>query len=332
MSTWKCEVKKITDIQPIPNANNIVVAFLGGWSVVVGKDNWNIGDLVSYFPADSILPEGLINEMGLSGKLSGSAKNRVKPIKLRDQLSIGLVHKAPPGFAEGDDVSGHFGITLYEPPIPTELSGQCVARPREFKKYDVDNINDRLKDFVEGESVVMTCKLHGSNSACVMLNGEIKVMSRNYALAENTTNTYWMGFKNSGILDIIKTLPEGTWIMGEVVPTQKLRYGQNDPKVFVFDIKNPDGTYWETKRVITYCRENNIPFCPILYEGPFDLEIIRDAVTGMEPISGKKIHINEGGVVRPVVERNNYRGNRVFAKVVNPAYLLKDYDSEKVGG
>lgn len=179
--SWKCEVKRVTDIQPIPNADKIVVAFLDHWPVVVKKGDYSIGQLASYFPADSIIPIDLLKAMGLEGRLSGSLKNRVKAVRLRGQLSVGLVYKAPDGMVEGDAVDAHFGITKYEPPIPTELSGQCVSRPREFAKYDIDNINDRFRDFTEGEECIATCKIHGclhESTPILMENGDFKEISK----------------------------------------------------------------------------------------------------------------------------------------------------------
>ncbi len=330
---WKCEIKKISRIEIIPNANNIELAFAGEWPVVVKKGEWKPGQLCSYIPYDSILPESLLHELNLVDRLSGPAKNRVKPVRLRGQLSVGLVHKAPDGFAEGDAVDTHFGITKYEPPIPIELAGQIVSRPREFAKYDIDNMNDRLRDFVQGEPCQAMLKIHGSNSSIVIDNdGVIKVNSRNYSLAESETNTYWRGMRNANLVSSIKSLPAGTWVYGELVPTQKFRYGHNEPTVYVFDIKDPSGNYWPLSKVIEWCVANNIPYAPIMYEGPFDIKAIEAVATGMEPISGNKIHINEGVVVRPIVERRNHRGERVIAKVINPVYLTGDWDDEKTGG
>ena len=42
-------VVKIADIQPIPNADAIVVASVKGWKVVVKKDEFKVGDLAVYY-------------------------------------------------------------------------------------------------------------------------------------------------------------------------------------------------------------------------------------------------------------------------------------------
>ena len=49
-------VVKIADIQPIPNADAIVVASVKGWKVVVKKDEFKVGDFAVYYEIDSFLP------------------------------------------------------------------------------------------------------------------------------------------------------------------------------------------------------------------------------------------------------------------------------------
>ncbi len=44
-----------------------------------------------YVPEQAVLPEELVAELGLTGKLAGSAPNRVKAIRLRGELSRGVV-------------------------------------------------------------------------------------------------------------------------------------------------------------------------------------------------------------------------------------------------
>ena len=50
-------VVKVDEIKPIENYDRIVQAMIGGWSVVVGKDEFRVGDLGVFFEIDSKLPE-----------------------------------------------------------------------------------------------------------------------------------------------------------------------------------------------------------------------------------------------------------------------------------
>ena len=158
--------------------------------MVIGKNTYQPDDIVSYFMVDSILPDNLIADMGLTGKLGGHQKNRIKPVQLRGQLSIGLIYKCPLGFEIGDSVAEYYGITKYNEAIPVELSGKMITKPSCYIKYDIDNIRG-WNPFIDGEMVVVTEKLHGSTVSFGYINGVFHVMSKNYSIAEDENNSYW---------------------------------------------------------------------------------------------------------------------------------------------
>ena len=123
-------VVKIVDIQPIPNADAIVVAKVKGWNVVVKRDEFKVGDLAVYYEIDSFLPVRPQFEFlrKSSFKRMGSQEGfRLKTIKLRNQLSQGLLTPIPEGIIdpkEGDDLTEALDIVKYEPPIPAQLAGK----------------------------------------------------------------------------------------------------------------------------------------------------------------------------------------------------------------
>ena len=49
-------IRTITDIQPIEGKDRIVLAFVDGWSVIVKKDEYSIGDKTIFCEIDSVLP------------------------------------------------------------------------------------------------------------------------------------------------------------------------------------------------------------------------------------------------------------------------------------
>jgi RNA ligase (TIGR02306 family) len=125
------------------------------------------------------------NEEKNMGGLSGKEGNRVKPKRLRDIYSEGVLYAAsstypnglPYGTAViysdteemfvnvGDDVSGFLGITKYDPPIPAHMAGEVFnaesagATPVKYDIESYENYPDILQD---GERVVITEKLHGT--------------------------------------------------------------------------------------------------------------------------------------------------------------------------
>lgn len=183
MSEFAVEVLPIT-IHEHPNADAIQIAKVGDYDSIVAKGQFKSGDLVAYIPEGSIVPHGILEFMGLDGKLSGNAKNRVKAIKLRGVLSQGLcypVYSDPDSDShflmvandeglfeasveEGENVAELLGIIKYEPKPPTSMAGQC-AKGRWYDvsfKYDFENIKKRPYLFDEGEEVVITEKIHGT--------------------------------------------------------------------------------------------------------------------------------------------------------------------------
>lgn len=91
MSSFSVEVVRLDDVLVHPNADALELAVIGGYRAVVQKGIHKAGDAVLYVPEDAILPVALIEEWGFTGRLAGKAKNRVKAIKLRQELSQGLV-------------------------------------------------------------------------------------------------------------------------------------------------------------------------------------------------------------------------------------------------
>ncbi|TFG98651.1 RNA ligase (ATP), partial [Candidatus Thorarchaeota archaeon] len=89
MSTFAVKVARIRAIEPIENADVIELAVIGDYRSVVRKGDFRAGDLAVYVPEASLVPEWLLEKMGLTGKLTGKLKNRVKAMKLRGCLSQG---------------------------------------------------------------------------------------------------------------------------------------------------------------------------------------------------------------------------------------------------
>lgn len=105
-------IQKITNIEDIPGADKIQVASVLGWRIVIKKGEYNVGDLCCYIQIDTIVPEKPEFEFLRERKF------RVKTIKLRGQISQGLIipiYKGwKGGLEEGDDVTGFVGIKKYE--------------------------------------------------------------------------------------------------------------------------------------------------------------------------------------------------------------------------
>ena len=168
MSSFACTVERIK-IEEHPGADALELAVIGGFRSIVKKGQFTTGDTAIYIPETSIVPDDVIEDMGLTGRLAGSKKNRVKAIRLRGVISQGVVYdnrvsgRVPDSMMVlGADVSECLGVTKYTPAIPTELAGQIEPRMGATVDFDVENLKRGDNPFVVGESVVVTEKIHGT--------------------------------------------------------------------------------------------------------------------------------------------------------------------------
>ena len=124
-------VQVIADLQPIEGADLIQVAKVLGWEIVVKKEEYKIGDLCSYIQIDTVLPE--LPEY----EFMRERKYRVKTIKLRKQISQGLIVPLPTGkWKEGDDLTDVLGIKKYEKVDNNPVRYEKPRMPKVwYKKY-----------------------------------------------------------------------------------------------------------------------------------------------------------------------------------------------------
>lgn len=368
MAEFSVEVYHLK-VEPHGNADTLDLGVIGDYKSVIRKGQFQDGQLVAYIPEAAIIPDDLLAELGLTGKLSGSAKNRVKAIKLRGVLSQGIVYAAREGWVEGQNVMEELKITKYEPPIPSQFAGeQGSLKPRVLNgetqaqgtltlKFDIENIKKWNRIFEEGEEVVMTEKTHGS-FCCIgvvpeeyrspdLLQGMYAVSSkgliRNGVFIKdnevNKNNTYLraatkfqLGNWTSQIRDLLET-KETVWLLGEV-------YGLSVQGGYGYGVDRGDvgfrafdikvgDHYLDYVPFKDLCDMHNIETVPLLYRGPFSRDALALATNGKETLSGNEAHIREGTVVKPVLERVDRRLGRVILKSVSDAYLAKS-DGEEI--
>ena len=170
MSTLIVEVSRIDRVLPHPNADLLELAHIKGWQCVVPRGRYAAGSLVTYVPIDSVVPEPLAERLGVTKYLS---KGRVRCARLRGEPSFGLIMDLEvPAWAEGTDVRAHYGITKYVPPLKPSAGDAAEVHPLFVGYTDVENLRNFPAVFAEGEEVVVTEKIHGTNCRVGVVEGE----------------------------------------------------------------------------------------------------------------------------------------------------------------
>lgn len=281
MSSFQVTLERL-EIHPHPNADALELAQVGLYRAVVAKGVYTSGDYAVYIPEQAILPPALIMELGLEGRLAGREKNRVKAIRLRGELSQGIICRPAvlAGEVSWDDRAflekfSHYdhdfcevlGIHKWVPPVPVHLAGKTVHAPNLVKWLDIENIKRYPDIFAPAELVVATEKIHGT---CCLFTHDVEtgvdyvsskgVGAQQLALLEEDRNVYWRAVKAHG-LPLQASGIAGYWggifeggiravgLFGEVYGkgVQDLHYGKDAAAddtlgYALFDISIVDGT------------------------------------------------------------------------------------------
>ena len=281
-------IRKIDKIDPIPGADKIVKATVGGWQLVTAIDNgFKEGDLVVYLEIDSWVPTEIAPFLS-KGKeprvFNGVKGERLRTVKLRGQISQGLLlpmsilNGYEDTFNEADDVSGALGIQKWEQPINPQLAGiQRGNFPSFIPKTDqerIQNLKGELEYWV-GSTLTWekTEKLEGSSMTVYtttltdVLGGDFGVCSRNMDLVRDADNTFWRVVMRDQIEEKLRAFGSDLALQGELIGpgVQGNIYGLTDHKFMVFDIYDiKAGTYVLPERRREMCRIMGIEHVPVI--------------------------------------------------------------------
>jgi RNA ligase (TIGR02306 family) len=361
MSSLIVEVCEISKIEHHPNADRLDIATVKGWSCIVGRDTYKVGDWCVFFPPDSVLPDSIIERHKLEFLKKGG---RVGTLKLRGYISQGLVLSGDvlPEWAElGDDLSKELGVAKYEiPEKPIQMQGKSITRKVQnpnFTKYtDIENIQNFNRVFEDGDIVVISEKIHGSNIRFGWLPIEINWKNGNvFGILRSVFRKYILGQKYEFVYGShniqlqfdrdknfyaeniyakvlkkydMKHLPKGYTFYGEVYGkgVQELEYDCDGLKLAIFDVKKPDGTYIDDIKARRMIYDIGMEPVPMLYSGPFSLDTLKNCTEGESVICDGQIR--EGCVVKPILETNHPRIGRMILKSINPEYLARKNRTE----
>jgi RNA ligase (TIGR02306 family) len=230
-------IRRIDDIYPIPDADKIECAVIGGWKVVVKKGEFKVNDLALYFEIDSFIPTKVApfltapaNKPRLYKDCFGNEieGERLRTVKLKGQLSQGLLLPLEqfPQFSdkkEGDNVTEELGVVLYELFDKFTNSEMLGEKPTEFPSTEVERLQNVNLDKHRNKVFEVTEKVEGRSSTYYLSpfksdDENFIVCSKSVMLKRNEQNALWdLAIKN----DLERKMKEygltGIAIQGELI-------------------------------------------------------------------------------------------------------------------
>lgn len=351
MTEFKVEAVRIGNVARLENSESLSITNIhGGYPCIFRTGDFSEGELAAYIPVDALCPVARQEFKFLdSGK--GRAFERIKARRLRGTFSMGLLVKAPAGAKEGDDLRAHFGVEKWEPPSEREDSrpAKNIKRSTWFSRvwrgvlallrlapppaphvpvYDIDGIRKHMNLLHEGESVVITEKIHGCNARYLHTGKRFYVGSR--TMFRQSGPSVWHDAAEKYKLESIMRQYPGAVLFGEVYGSvQDLKYGvpaSEGVRFAVFDVlwenrNSRERVYLDYDALLRFCSSHGLPVVPELYRGPWNTTLLSLA-EGKSTLPGAN-HVREGFVVRPVVERRNANFGRVQLKMHGEGYLTR---------
>jgi RNA ligase (TIGR02306 family) len=364
MATFKVTLEKIGKVWTHPNADALDLAQVEGmaFQFVMARNTCKPGDVVVYFPLDSLLPPPVLAVLPptITAKLSGPERNRIKTVKLRSEISQGLavllrdfplrnllggateINETegwirPPGAAPANDLTEFLGVVKYEPPVVN--LGDCELRrlPPTAPHYDIEGC-DRFGHLLERlmeEEVVITEKLEGTNTAivCEWPEQTIRICQRSGEVIplEGAVSIYHEGAKREDLPQKAMEMAEATGqtvtLRGELLgpKIQDNHYRLPALEVRVFEVwLNGHPIDWHRQTELT--ERFKLKTVPVLFVGR-----LRDFLAGRTvqacangPSALKPDRLREGIVIRPTTELPPIEGfGRPILKQRSAEYLVK---------
>ena len=274
-------IRKIDALRPIPDADAIECAVIGGWTAVVKRGEFKEGDLAVYCEIDSWIPHEVAPFLsrGNFPRVYNEVKGeRLRTVKLRGQLSQGLLlplsilTMVESELFEGLDVSFPLGIVKYEAPIPAQLAGEVKGMfPGWIQKTDqerIQNLKEELDYWIREQHVwEVTEKLDGSSMTVFLRDGEFGVCSRNLELKPSETNSLWKVAIRNDLELKLRRADRNLALQGELIGEgiQGNPYKQKAQEFFLFDIYDIDASkYLTPAERKAFVEEHDIKHVPVL--------------------------------------------------------------------
>lgn len=277
-----------------------------------------------YFPPDVVLPQSLSDSLGVTKYLH---KGRVRSIRLKGEPSFGLITTARWNDHVGDNVANRYpDVIKYEPPV-RHFSPHPYSKEAQDPKFPVYthicNLRHHPTLIGKNELVVITEKLHGTNSRIGLIDGKWYVGS--HMMRRGPEDMLYNSPKTKRVERLLSDLGRShkqVILFGEILGdnVQSLNYGFKGHDGYrAFDLM-VDGKYLDWFTFSEICRKYKVKTVPVLSFSRYtDLHHIKKLATGKTKLSD---HMSEGVIVKPVFEKHHPKIGRLVLKYVSDEFLL----------
>ena len=303
-------LEKIVEVIPHPNADKLDLAKILGYTCIVLKDSFKVGDTCVLIQPDTVLPDKTWAE------IFKRKSNRVKAVKLRGTWSLGIVLKPDAfgvpldSFNIGEDISRMIEVIKYEAPVPQQLDAIGLLP---FGLCKTDEIRWQNLELSFEETADVTTKVDGSSISvyCKLVDGVPKtgICSRSLELKPECVNKYTTTVQK---FDLVKKLTDyclqhnvSLALRGEIYGNGIQSHGANPhaklPLGFAaFSVFNLDTLEYEEKGSKHYyqnvCANLNVNQVPLLERDVVVTpELIKKYAEDLTEINGKPF---EGVVIK----------------------------------
>lgn len=355
---FTAEVVRILLVKPHANADRLEIAQFelkesgpSSYEVVIQKGAYVPGDLAAYFSVDTVLPTSHSEFAFLKQPGSNKELHRLRAAKLRGVFSQGLLVDVPDGFAFGDSVVEHFGVTYHRtaieedrgPTPPTPAKATAITT-QAMPVYGVASLKKLPTLFADGEPVAVTEKIHGCNFRFGWMSRRIFGIPFGYTFVVGShralkgkhskgTEGYYkedLWYEAAKGMDLARRTKayKGYTFYGELYghtysgkPIQDLTYGRkpdDGPALAVFDVLLP-GEKWaghfHRKAVLA---DLDLPGVPVLHDRTeFGVNVFDAVAPGLRSTLDAQT-IREG-----IVVESHVADCRKKAKYVGEDYLMR---------
>ena len=276
----------VSELSPIPGADRIELARVGGWRSVVKKGAFSVGEKVVFCEVDAFLPLPHAAWDFMASKArecEGITGVRLTTMRMCKTLSQGLVVSLSdlpehPTFKDLDvetDVTRLMGIIKWEPPIPKELAGQVKGGFNfGIPKTDEERIQNLTRDIpteIVGHSFRRTMKLDGTSMTVYRFGSEFGVCGRNWEYRESEDNALWYTARRYNVIEALNALKLNIAVQGELMGPGIGGNKENLPRLefFIFRI-------WDIEKGCFLTSEQKLEVIQKLLDAGAEMKVVPD--------------------------------------------------------